>query len=105
MSIAKQIVDGDKKGITWLVVLDSEDNRWTYHKAGPAADGATVHVHQHDDANLEILCGDDGMSLLRQEGPGLPQKMVVQLATPLTLGPGLPVLGGFGGGVFEYEQR
>jgi hypothetical protein len=105
MASAKDIVDGDKKGLTWLEILDTDGGRWKYHRAGPAAGGATVHIHQHDNGRLEIMPDGQGGVLLRQDGPGLPRTINVRLATPPLPGPGTGVVGGFGGGVFVYEQR
>jgi hypothetical protein len=105
MATAEDIVSGDGKGLTWLEFLDTDGGKSTYHRARPAADGATVHVYQHDNGRLEIMPDGVGGVLLRQNGPQLPRTINVRLATPPLPGPGTGVVAGFGGGVFVYEQR
>ncbi len=108
MATLKQTVNGDPDPakLTWLELEDSDGNRWKYNKGKAAPAGSVVHIAQRPDMKLEILVADDGQPRLRQAGPGLPSKMIVQLR-PVPLGgtgPGLPVLAGFGGGDYEYDQ-
>lgn len=107
MATLKQIVNGDSIGLTWLKLEDSDGKTWKYNKGGPAPSGAVVHVAQAPDRKLEILVADDGQPRLRQDGPGVPGKMIVSLQ-PIRSGgpgPGTPIGAGWCGGVYEYDQE
>ena len=69
MAILKQLVNGDKGGLTWLEFEDSDGKRWKYNKGNPAQPGAVVHVAQGPNMKLEILVADDGQPVLRQPAP------------------------------------
>jgi hypothetical protein len=100
VSIAADIVDGESQTYGWIEVLDSDGNRWRYVKKGPAPDRAAVHVQIGPP--LKLLFDADGIPRLRQEGAGLPKKMVMGFPNPM------PQMGGVGGAwslvLFEYEQ-
>jgi hypothetical protein len=106
MATVKDIVDGDKNGITWIVLLDSDGNQWKYHKKGPAPAGATVHIVQHTNGKFEALPDGKGGILIHQSGPGLPATINISLQPVNPAPPGMAgvVMGGWGGGVFIYEQ-
>jgi hypothetical protein len=105
MASVKDIVDGDGRDLTWLEALDTDGKRWKYHKGAPAQAQGPIHIYQHENGSLEIMPDGHGGVLLHQDGGGLPHSMNVRLAPPPSPGAGLPVVGGWGGGVFMYEQR
>jgi hypothetical protein len=107
MATLKQIVNGDYAGLTWLGLEDSDGKTWKYNKGNSAPSGAAVHIAQGPDKKLLILVADDLQPRLRQDGPGLPGKMVVSLQ-PVPGGggvPGIPIVAGWSGGDYEYNQE
>jgi hypothetical protein len=106
MATLKQIVNGDYAGLTWLELEDSDGKTWKYNQGRAALDGAVVHIAQRPDRKLEILVAGDGQPRLRQDGPGLPGKMVVSIQPVSGAGtePGFPIVAGWSGGVYEYDQ-
>jgi hypothetical protein len=107
MATLKQIVNGESTGLTWLELEDSDGNTWKYNKGSAAPSGAIVHIAQRPDRKLEILVADDGQPRLRQDGPGLPGKMIASLQPIQGRGtePGIPLGAGWSGGVYEYDQE
>ncbi len=117
MAIVTNVVDGDgaSLAVKWMELLDSNEEHWRYAKGQLALPGATVHLHFHRNGKLEILVGADGKPLLRQDGHGLPPKMVVRFAEGFgqPAGPGPMAMSGLPGGavwaeageVFEYNQE
>jgi hypothetical protein len=104
VAAAKDVVGGDKQALTWLEVLDTDGATWKYHQGAPAPANATIHLYHHQNARIEIMPDGAGGVLLRQAGPGLPRSINVRLAPRPAPGAGLGVVGGWGGGVFTYEQ-
>jgi hypothetical protein len=107
MATAKGVIDADRKGLTWIAILDTDGGRSTYHKRGPAPAAAIIHIHQRHATGIEIVLDDKGRILLHQDGPGLPASINVFLlpVNPGGTGPGLAVAFGWGGGIFVYEQQ
>jgi hypothetical protein len=88
----------------WIDVLDDAGAVWRYHRrewVGPAAGYFDLHFPFGEP---RLMIQGDGIARLRQEGPGLPRQMVVQLPGGLEPGPG--VAGGWeaGAGWHNYEQ-
>jgi hypothetical protein len=80
MAIAKIVGDVEPIGLDWLLVEDVDGNRWRYTKRGRADFDATVHIDGEvvGTGFRAVLVRDaDGTAILRQDGPGLPQKIVV----------------------------
>jgi hypothetical protein len=105
MSIAKDVVDGDRRGITWLLIEDDDGQRWRYAKRGPAPFPDPVHI-QVRNGNLDFVQAPDGKPFIRQDRPGLPAKITLSFATssaPTLFG----VVGMWTGGkgTYEYEQE
>jgi hypothetical protein len=54
MSIAKDVVDGVRRRITWLLIEDEDGQRWQYAQRGPAPFPDAVHI-QVRNGNLDFV--------------------------------------------------
>jgi hypothetical protein len=87
----------------WIDVLDDAGAVWRYHRrewVGPAAGYFDLHFPFGEP---KLMIQGDGTARLRQEVPGLPRQMIVQLPG----GPAPAAVGGWeaGAGWHRYEQR
>jgi hypothetical protein len=107
MGIAKDIINVDHPGYGWLEIQDSDGRSWTFVRGPQAPSSETVHVNLAPPASgfpPKLLLAADGHAFLRQDGLGLPMKAIVRIESQ---GPslGLPVMGAWGGEMFEFVQR
>jgi hypothetical protein len=81
MAVAGAVVACESRSLDWLTIADDAGNVWRYVKRGLAQTVAGVHVTWWYDELLTVrprlVRGVDGRALLRQEGPGLPDTIVV----------------------------
>jgi hypothetical protein len=106
MAVAKQVRKVESTALAWLEIEDEDGAKYRYAKRGLAPDGSPLHVAWEftgGPLRAKLVREDDGRPVLRQEGPGLPAKIVVDYIE-LTAMPGAPFLGGWGGR-YEYEQE
>jgi hypothetical protein len=106
MAVAKQVSDVERTALAWLEIEDEDGAKYRYAKKGLGPDGAPLHVaweYTGGPLRAKLVRGDDGRPVLRQDGPGLPAKIVVDYIE-LTAMPGAPAIGGWGG-KYEYEQE
>ena len=99
MSVAKEISDFDAAALAWLEIEDEDGVKYRYAKGGVAPGRATSHV-MHD-ILLSLLLEVDGKPILRQDGPGLPAKIVVVYIKGIR-GPAPPVSAEW---VLKYEYE
>jgi hypothetical protein len=104
MSIAKRISQFDSVTLQWLEIEDEDGGRYHFAKKGPAPDLSTAHVEFPGISTPPVLIlAKDGKPILRQDPPGLPQKIVVERTAFAPGPPGLPVAGGWTRKI-EYGQ-
>ncbi len=106
MAVLRQVVDGDKKNMDWLILEDSDGKQSKFVKRC-RIQSDVFHVGVSPAKTLEIIPGPDGQPLLRQAGPGLPKTAVVRFASSSPGGSmGTPVGGSWKGNEdYEYEQE
>jgi hypothetical protein len=73
----------------WFVVEDNTNEVWRYRRGGELGSEAIAQV-VWENPNLApvLLTGSDGKALLRQDAPGLPERIIVRVDDPLPPGPG-----------------
>ena len=106
MAVAKQVSDVERAALAWLEIEDEDGAKYRYVKRGLAPGGAPLHVaweYLGGPLRAKLVRGVDGKPVLRQDGPGLPAKIVVDYIE-LTAIPGAPASGGWGNRL-EYEQE
>jgi len=108
MAVAKCVTEVEPKNLDWFKVKvdDKGEHTVKYAKRRTAPDGAKPHV-THRDTNRGIqvvLVRDekDGIPVLRQDGDGLPKKIIVHLIEGVTRS-GNAMAGWIGN--YEYEQE
>jgi hypothetical protein len=89
-----------------LAILDREGKEWTYAKRGPVGKNAIALVQVRGTA-VVLIPAVDGQAVVRRNGPGLPQRIIVRFA-----GCAVPRVPGISeawwlasGGVYEFEQE
>jgi hypothetical protein len=83
MAVAKAVTGWDRSAFAWVDIEDADGASHRYKKGRLAPDGGVVHVSYGLDAsgttqNLGLVRGTDRQSVLRQDGPGLPDRIVVE---------------------------
>ncbi len=85
MAIASKVTRWDLPTFNWIEIVDTENVPYRYVRRGQAPAGALIHVghsvHHETDRGVALALGlmkTDGQPVLRQDAPGLPQKIVVQ---------------------------
>ena len=107
MSILKDVVDGDRKDIAWLVTEDSDGCRSRYVKGNRASPGVIPDLGVGPDRTVEIMKDADGKPHLRQDEPGLRKRIIVAFASRTrAAGFDLPVAAAWCGyDAYEYDQQ
>lgn len=98
MSNARQINEIEPTRIDWLTVEDDTGRVWRYRRIGKAdlAEAPQVegHLKQGRPLRANLVRDNDGHPSLRQDGPGLPQTMIVEYiedpSNPMITALGLP---------------
>lgn len=106
MAIAKIVRDVEPSSLEWLNIEDTDGNVWRYARKGNADPDASVDVDgefQGNTIRAVLVRGADGTAMLRQDGPGLPEKIVVDYVSPAPPGP-LPMVV-FWKGKVQFEQE
>jgi hypothetical protein len=82
---ASEVTRWDLPNFDWVEIVDTDKVKYRYAKKGQAPAGATVHVdygvRRERDKGVELglrLVFVERMPVLRQDGPGLPEKIAVQ---------------------------
>lgn len=105
MAVAKQVSDVERTALAWLEIEDEDGAKYRYSKKDLNSDGASCHVgweYTGGPLRAKLIREDDGTPVLRQDEPGLPEKIVVDFIE-LSAMPGVPVISGWGGR-YDYEQ-
>lgn len=104
MAIAKTIGEVEPKQLDWLEVVDEDGMAWRYNR-GDAVDSAfPAHVNGQPAGTVirAVLVRDkEGKVILRQDGDGLPNRIVVNYISDWT-DRGATASGWFG--KVQYEQ-
>lgn len=82
MATAAEVTEVERDKLEWLVIKDDQGNSWKYMKTNVAADiDCQVHVDHHplgDGGFRAAIARDrDGKAFLQQDGPGLPDTIIV----------------------------
>ncbi len=102
MSVATTVGNVDSQ-LAWLEINDNDGGVWRYTRGDLAPDASEVHVdydYQPPRLVARLVRRQDGTAVLRQDEPGLPDKIVVNYIE-LTAIPGMPMPAGWGG-KYEY---
>ncbi|MBV9125398.1 MAG: hypothetical protein JO112_18740 [Planctomycetes bacterium] len=106
MGVAKRVVDCELLTLEWLKIEDETGVVWRYVRGSAVGEDAPAQVvgfcSGGSATHAELAKGADGQPLLRQDGPGLPQKIVVQYVVPA--GPDTSPIRTLGAAKMEYEQ-
>jgi hypothetical protein len=106
VAIAKTVLDCEPVRLDWLKIEDEDGAIWKYGRRENASLDTPAHVEGQyyggSKIRAALVRGADGKPILRQDGPGLPLKIVVNYVTPG--GAGLPGTAAWYGMV-EYEQE
>lgn len=98
MSVATKVLNTHPQ-LQWLEIEDSDGGVWRYTKGGPAPAGDVVHVgwdfRPPSVLVAKLVRDEKGEALLRQDDPGLPDKIVVDFTEMLVM-PGAPMPAGWG---------
>jgi hypothetical protein len=104
MAVAQSVCEVEATELRWLEIEDSEGKVWHYERRDiPREPVEEVHVRSTIIARAiqaYVARGEDGAALLRQEGPGLPTRIVVDSASGRTSG---STGGAYWSGLVEYE--
>jgi hypothetical protein len=82
MAVAERFMGaGEAQRVHWFTVRDNEGVIWRYQRtSSPIDPSALVHVRWENNGILfvPVLIRDDaGLPYLRQDGPGLPERIIV----------------------------
>ena len=99
MSIAKSVRFEDRR----LEIEDEDGGLHNYIMGKVAPDGATIHVAFTAGLSLALVLAPDKKPILRQDEPGLPKKIGVQLLDSSGSPSPFPVVAGWGV-TYEFEQ-
>lgn len=106
MSFATAIEDVERTDLDWLDVRDSNGHLTTYVKYDGAPNAGVVHVTYclvpGPQFRPVLTLDRDGTVLLRQDEPGLPDRIVVMKATAVPPPPMLTA--GWTAGLMEYRK-
>jgi hypothetical protein len=85
VAAARTVTQWELPAFAWVEIVDTQRVKYLYLKRAAAPAGATVHIEpvfpdpgQNAEPRLR-LARKDGLPVLRQEPPGLPARIVVQL--------------------------
>jgi hypothetical protein len=83
MTIANRVIQWERATFAWVEVEDKDSVVYRHDKGITAPGEAIVHVSYAFDPtgtiqSLALVPGGDGRPILRQDQPGLPEKMIVQ---------------------------
>jgi hypothetical protein len=87
MSVAKIVAEIDPKKLEWLNIEDEHGATWRYARRDQVASDVLPHVQARSFGTSStiravLVRGRDGTPFLRQDGQGLPKRIVVDCATP-----------------------
>jgi hypothetical protein len=116
MAVAKRVSDVEPNNLDWLEIEDENGAKYRYFKGDRATSFTVRHVTRARGrgdkgvwAPVLEMDGHTGQVVLRQEKPGLPKKIVVDLAFPPEQQAGFPlgVVASWSGptDTYEYELR
>jgi|GEM_PF-2652829 len=89
MSMAKSVAEVEPKELVWLSVVDEEGRIWRYGRRGITTQDVPAHIEgryfgRSTTIRVVLVRGHDGRPVLRQDGPGLPKRIVVNYSPPAT---------------------
>ena len=97
MAIAKQVLDYEPTGVDWLKIEDDTGKVWRYDCTEETNLTSPPHVFCGLDEGrltVKLACRRDGKAVLRQDEPGLPERIIVEILQE-TFGPPMNlVIGG-----------
>ncbi len=104
MAVAKLVSKVERSVLDWLEITDEDGAVYRYGKRDVVRNPATIHV-AYDDRPLpairaKLVRDEKGNAVLRQDGPGLPAKIIVDWREAGKL----PTAAAFVG-TYEYEQE
>ena len=107
MAIAQVVLDCEPQGVAWLRIKDDAGDVWQYNRTKETAPTAPPHVGFDVDASgglrLALVRGEDRVAILRQDEPGLPEKIIVEILEGVIRPPMIPGVGGWQGR-YVYER-
>ena len=91
MAVAKQVTQVEPVALNWIEIEDEDGAKYRYVKKGDCLDMAVRHVIRVFGGGAKIVRDNTVQVLLRQDGPGLPNKIVIEHSELTGRNPGRPV--------------